>query len=49
MIYTVTTQQASLYGKNRCVGYFTTFEQADECVRENYGDICECDYYKYAI
>lgn len=33
----------------RVVGYFTTPEEAKQCVEENWGDIYEDGYYKYAV
>lgn len=34
---------------SRTVGYFETLEDARKCVEENWGDIYEHGYYKYAI
>ena len=33
----------------RTVGYFETLEEAKRCVEENWGDIYEDGYYKYAV
>ncbi len=33
----------------RTVGYFETLEEARKCVEENWGDIYEEGYYKYAV
>ena len=31
------------------VGFFTELETAKKVVEENWGDLCECGYYHYAI
>jgi len=33
----------------RCVGYYDTFEKAEEAVLNNAGDIYECGYYSYVV
>ena len=33
----------------RTVGYYETLEEAKKCVSENWGDIYEDGYYKYAV
>lgn len=50
MIYTITMLRSgeSPY-KPRCVGYFLTFQAAENNVLVNRGDMFECGYYNYAI
>jgi hypothetical protein len=48
-IFTITTVRHALQAGNRAVGYYTTFEEADEIVRENVMDINESGYYFYAV
>lgn len=54
-IYTVTTFSALPDWKSyepyesRCVGWFATFEDADNAVRKNNGDIYEVGSYPFAI
>ena len=36
-------------GGRRVVGFYHMFEQADKAVRENWDDIYENGYYKYAV
>ena len=42
---------AKNYGTSgtRVVGYFEDLETAKKCVKENWGDIYEDGYYKYAV
>lgn len=35
--------------RSRCVGWFPTFEEAEEYVVGNYGDLEEAGYYKWAV
>lgn len=37
------------FGKNRCVGWFPTFEQAEKAVVENQQDIYELGYYPFCV
>jgi hypothetical protein len=46
-IFTITTINSN-GGDTRCVGFFTTFSQAEKCVIENWGDIFEY-YYDFAV
>jgi hypothetical protein len=48
-IYTVTTIRHALAAGNRSVGFFHTFEEAEQVLKENIMDINECGYYKYAV
>jgi hypothetical protein len=47
-IFTVTTYRPG-YNRSRVPGYFTNFGDAEKCVLENWGDIWEDGYYKFAI
>ena len=48
MIYTITTLTND--GEDsRCVGYFATFERAEEALAENECDINEADTYPLAV
>ena len=35
--------------ESRCVGYFNSYEEAEEIVTGNYGDLYEEGYYQYAV
>ena len=48
-IYTITTIRPAAHQYHRAVGYFYTFKDADEALRENVMDINECNYYPYAV
>lgn len=49
MIFTITTIRHALLAGSRSVGYYNTFEQADQEVRNNSLDINECGYYPFAV
>ena len=46
MIYLIAT--IGEFG-SRTVGYFEDLEKAKQCVKENWGDLCEAGYYEYAV
>ena len=48
-IYTVTTVRGALAAGSRAVGYYETFEEAEDVVINNILDICEEGYYHYAV
>lgn len=48
-IFTVTTIRHALAAGNRAVGFFETFDEADEAVKNNVMDINECGYYRFAV
>ena len=48
-IYTVTTIRHALAAGNRAVGFYHTFEEAEEALKENVMDINECGYYPYGV
>jgi hypothetical protein len=48
-IYTITTLRDTEDTSRRCVGWFPTFEEAEEIVKGNYGDLAEAGYYKWAV
>lgn len=48
-IYTVTTLRPALAQTPRCVGFYYTFEEAEECVKMNDLDISEEGYYKFCV
>jgi len=48
-IYTVTTMKGALAAGSRAVGYFYTFDDANECIECNDLDINEHGYYPYAV
>jgi len=35
--------------RSRCWGYFINFEDAEKCIKENWGDIYEYGYYNHAV
>lgn len=35
--------------RSRCVGYFNSYEEAEDVVRGNYGDLYEQGYYDYVV
>jgi len=48
-IYTITTLRKDIREPNRCVGYYFDLDKAIQAVQENYGDICENEYYPYCV
>jgi hypothetical protein len=48
-IYTITTIRPFLGDSNRTVGFYYDFETADKLVRENAGDMNECNHYPFAV
>lgn len=46
-IFTITTLRMDGY-QGRSPGWFTSWREADQCVKENWGDIFECGYH-YAV
>jgi len=51
MIYTVTTihQIHTCDHGTRCVGYFTSLNQADAIITSNGSNIYECGYYPFCV
>jgi hypothetical protein len=50
-IYTVTTLffRDGQFVRQRTPGWYTTIEEARQCIEENWGDIYEHAYYNYAL
>jgi len=48
-IYTVTTVRGALAAGSRAVGFYYTFEEANECIENNDLDINEAGYYHFAV
>jgi len=46
---TIGWDQKTQQSRSRCVGWFSTFEDAEEHVLNNYGDIEEAGYYRWAV